>query len=39
VLALRGVLSVDNFRELGDFEGLRQEFLQLNGFGWPGSGI
>ncbi len=38
VLALRGVLSADNFRELGDFSGLQQEFLRLNGFAWPEDG-
>ncbi len=35
VLALLAVLSADNFRELSDFTGLQQEFLQLNGFAWP----
>ncbi|SFP04754.1 enoyl-ACP reductase FabV [Enterovibrio norvegicus] len=28
------LLNPDNFRELGDFDGLYQEFLQLNGFGF-----
>ena len=38
VLALLAVLSADNFRELGDFSGLQQEFLRLNGFAWPEDG-
>ena len=38
VLALLAVLSADNFRELSDFTGLQQEFLQLNGFAWPEDG-
>lgn len=38
VLALLAVLSADNFRELSDFSGLQQEFLQLNGFAWPEAG-
>ncbi len=30
-----GSLNGDNFREIGDYAGLRQEFLRLNGFDWP----
>lgn len=35
VLALWSILNAQNFRDIGDFAGLRQDFLQLNGFDWP----
>ncbi|MFQ2481861.1 enoyl-ACP reductase FabV [Aeromonas caviae] len=36
VSALWSKVTPDNFRTLGDFAGLRQEFMQLNGFELPG---
>ena len=30
-----GSLNSENFRDIGDYAGLRQEFLRLNGFDWP----
>lgn len=36
VSALWPKVTPENFRTLGDFAGLRQEFMQLNGFELPG---
>ena len=36
VSALWPKVTPENFRALGDFAGLRQEFMQLNGFELPG---
>jgi len=33
---LQAQLTTDNFRELGDFDGIYRTFLQQNGFGLPG---
>ncbi|MDN2483244.1 enoyl-ACP reductase FabV [Vibrio agarivorans] len=35
VAALIEQMNADNFQQLGDYSGYKQEFLQLNGFGFP----
>ncbi|MCZ4373100.1 trans-2-enoyl-CoA reductase family protein [Vibrio diazotrophicus] len=34
VLAILGEINADNFKQLGDYQGFKQEFLNLNGFGF-----
>ncbi|MEI8658208.1 enoyl-ACP reductase FabV [Vibrio sp. Hal054] len=34
VLAILGEMNADNFKQLGDYQGFKQEFLNLNGFGF-----